>query len=762
MNSSASQFPHYLLAACLSFLDVGAYADAAATLCTIADSLLQTGAIQQFFSLWQRLPPAQQASCPLLLIAAGDAWRLQNQWQQATNYYRLAQQQAIANNDIVAQGSALSRQALLCWLRGDVDGANTLYEQATQILQPIAADHTVWNELRNGYALVLSSLARLDEAEALLTCQLRIFQRLGDVARQRQTLHNLGMMVYLRRGDFLTAEPTLREALQLAETYQQRFGIAYLSNSLAYTLNCQGNASEALSLAAQAHAIGEELAVPNVVAFACLNRAMALRQQGERQAAEEACAQGLALLQSGLSSPLRCDLLLMQARLQQGSCMAEASRIAHAALSTARLQGDKWTLALCLLQVAELNLELARFDAAQSALQEARCILTRYGDTFHMLRLNLLLARCAHHSGNWPQLHTYIWQILANIHQYQILIDTALPHLAIWLAAVLRHNSDDNATLAKLLLLWGQSAQPLLATLLRDPHERVRTWALTALSAVAQPWAWSMLAFHQDSDPTLQHATRKLLVQTLDAPLPSLELYCLGQFLVKWEQTPIPADAWTSLHAQLILVYLVLRGAVPRDELITLLWPDEDIEKTSVRLRATLRLLRKALCPPWRPDADYVIYQNECYQINPAVSLRSDVQTFQHWIAIARQQQSPARVQACTYALDCYGGLFLPGRYHEWVINEREQLDADWMWAREQYTQSLLDRGQLEAAELQARQLVHLDPLHEPHWRLLLCALQRQNRSTEAARVYHDLHTLLDKELGVAPSSETQRLLRLH
>ncbi|THA27111.1 hypothetical protein E4198_22830 [Streptomyces sp. RKND-216] len=106
-----------------------------------------------------------------------------------------------------------------------------------------------------------------------------------------------------------------------------------------------------------------------------------------------------------------------------------------------------------------------------------------------------------------------------------------------------------------------------------------------------------LLAGHHDDSPAVRARVAETLSAAAAEPLPGLDLRCLGGYEVR-VGAPVPPDRWTSLHAQLILVYLVANGGATRDELLDLLWPEDDVRRTEVRLRSTRRLLRHALRPP--------------------------------------------------------------------------------------------------------------------------------------------------------------------
>lgn len=740
-------------------LDQQSYTAAAALLSTLIPDLFHRGQTRTFLALFNRLPPAEQESDLELMCAAGDAWRLHNDWEAAVLCYQRAQHLAEARDDRAFLGRALSRRALVCWLRGDVEGALLFYRRAQEALPPAHDGDGTWKELRSGYALALSSLGQLNEAEQLLQDQLRDCQRCADTAGQCIMLHNLGMMIYLRRGDFQRAESVLREALHLAEKNQLRFCEAYVLNSLAYTLNWQCRPDESLGLSSRAQSIGEALGTPNIMAFACINRALSLLEQSDIEAAGLACEQARTLLRSTHSSPLSCDVLLVQAQLQQKQCPSRALDIAQTALATARLHHDQWMVGLCLLQLIEIELELREFEKVRDALVEALAVFEHYTDRYHTVRCHLLAARSAYVQEHWSELEQHLRPLMTDLNRYPFLASKTVHALTNLLPAIIRHDPESGASLIKPAATWGKAFAPLARAMLDDPRPQVRLWVVRVLAQHDDVWSWEILAEHKESLLSIRTVVQTALQRAQHHPLPDLELRCLGQLSVRQGGVLIANDRWVSLHAQIILVYLVLHGSATRDELIELLWPGEDPEKASSRLRSTIRLLRKALCPPWRSSTEYILYQNERYLLTPTIRVTSDGQQFRQMIWQARLAPENTRPYICKQALNFYGGEFLPGCYNDWVIEQREQFATEMLWAREEHTYWLLNNGRTAEAETEARAIIDVDPFRERAWRFLLRSLLQQQRTVEAVKVYQRLATLLHDELGIEPSPETRRLV---
>ncbi len=445
--------------------------------------------------------------------------------------------------------------------------------------------------------------------------------------------------------------------------------------------------------------------------------------------------------------------------MQRSRCPALAHQTAHDALATARLQSDLWTTGVCLLHIAEAHLDFDQADAAQTTLAEAQTIFARYGDRYHLLRWRMLAARLAHAQQDWATLGEHVPALLSDLNQYPALAAAATNVLAPLLAGVVEQCKDQGATLCTLAVVWGDAFAPLAAALLAHQRSAVRAWTINVLAQHRKPWSWALLADHQEAQPAIRTQIKVVLKKAEAYPLPHLDLTCLGAFAVRQDTLVLAAERWTSIHAQLVLVYLALRGPATRDELIDLLWPNENVGKAGARLRTTIRLLRKTLNPPWHPHADYVVYQHEQYGIDGQVQVTSDVLRFGHWVRIARQGEGAARHHACRQALACYSGAFFPGSYNDWVVARREHLQADWLWVGEEWALGLLLGGKFDEAEAHARHVIRSDLFRERAWHVLLRSLHGQGRRADVVKTYHTMVERFDHELGIAPDAETQQLI---
>jgi predicted ATPase len=116
-----------------------------------------------------------------------------------------------------------------------------------------------------------------------------------------------------------------------------------------------------------------------------------------------------------------------------------------------------------------------------------------------------------------------------------------------------------------------------------------------------------------------------------------------------------------------LLAYLALFSKHPasREELIELLWPEEETDRGKQRLRQAIYSLRRQLEPPGIPPNTVLNADRYSVGLNPQ-SFSCDAIDFNK---LVREKQFVA-------AKSVYTGELLPGFYDEWILDERNRLQA--------------------------------------------------------------------------------------
>ncbi len=116
---------------------------------------------------------------------------------------------------------------------------------------------------------------------------------------------------------------------------------------------------------------------------------------------------------------------------------------------------------------------------------------------------------------------------------------------------------------------------------------------------------------------------------------------------------------------------LLARLALPpgrnfgREELVDLLWPGVALDRGRARLRQTLSALRSMLEPAGVVPGSVIVANRLTVHVNPS-AIVCDVQVFERHVASGQ----------CLAAQTLYRGEFMPGHNDEWVIDERQRLQA--------------------------------------------------------------------------------------
>ncbi|MCC6317392.1 MAG: tetratricopeptide repeat protein [Gemmatimonadaceae bacterium] len=232
-------------------------------------------------------------------------------------------------------------------------------------------------------------------------------------------------------------------------------------------------------------------------------------------------------------------------------------------------------------------------------------------------------------------------------------------------------------------------------------------------------------------------------------------LLTLGRFELR---TSEPMGAGSAIAMQpkrlALLAYLMLasaRGAVRRDSLVALFWPDATADEARNALRQALHHLRQQLgdkALETRPD-DQVVFSGgplacDALDLERAVASGDDVQ-----------------------ALALYQGPFLEGvfvrgvsqEFEEWVERTRLRLRSAAADAARRLAEEEAASGNMESAIAAARRRCEIEPEHEGAVRSLLTLLDDHGNCSEALQQAARFEELLRARYEVEPSAETTALV---
>ncbi|HLI47633.1 MAG TPA: tetratricopeptide repeat protein [Chthonomonas sp.] len=209
-----------------------------------------------------------------------------------------------------------------------------------------------------------------------------------------------------------------------------------------------------------------------------------------------------------------------------------------------------------------------------------------------------------------------------------------------------------------------------------------------------------------------------------------------------------------------LLAYLILHSPhfVPREELLALLWPEEEQEVAKNRLRVMLTSLRYHLEPAGIKRGLILQANRLSVRLHPQ-AFTSDVLDMLY--KMKRADNAPNEresVASLREAVALYKGELLPGNDEEWVLAQRQYLSELYYNSLRKLTTVLKQMGDFQQAIEYAQKALYLEPLdEEAHYDLIQLYSLAAQPST-ALRHYQQLEALFHRELGTAPSPKVQAL----
>ncbi len=258
----------------------------------------------------------------------------------------------------------------------------------------------------------------------------------------------------------------------------------------------------------------------------------------------------------------------------------------------------------------------------------------------------------------------------------------------------------------------------------------------------------------------------ELFRSTPDAATPALTFQLFGRFRLWIGKTEINSTQWKSSKALMVLKYLASNrhaGFIPREVLIEILWPDQDIQKTGKRFNVAMSALRKMLepnIPPKAPSA-YIIRKKDSYRLCQGADTKIDVEQFLKEMELAKNMKTKNPQKAMAHYLaaeSCYIGPFLEENlYEEWCSRERDHLSSSYI----QILSSILEfheaKKDYQNCIIYAQKILNQDPYEEEIPRKLMVFFAEQGNTINIKKTY-DTHKKRIKEIDCPVSPDIEVL----
>jgi DNA-binding SARP family transcriptional activator/predicted ATPase len=230
----------------------------------------------------------------------------------------------------------------------------------------------------------------------------------------------------------------------------------------------------------------------------------------------------------------------------------------------------------------------------------------------------------------------------------------------------------------------------------------------------------------------------------------SLNIYLLGQFKLLGDDLPVELP---SRPAQSLLAYLVLNAGITqrREKLAALLWPDATETNARGYLRQALWRIRKSLESGSLTSEDFLHISDISVTFND----QSD-----YWLDVdcLLEMKDDLPVEEIIDITCLYRGELLPGFYDEWVVLERDRLQAAYHQKMNLLLDCLIQAGGWDEAVQWSEQWIRLGYAPEPAFRAMMLAHAGLGDQVMVSATYQRCVESLHRELGLEPSPETQRL----
>lgn len=238
-----------------------------------------------------------------------------------------------------------------------------------------------------------------------------------------------------------------------------------------------------------------------------------------------------------------------------------------------------------------------------------------------------------------------------------------------------------------------------------------------------------------------------------------LNVQMFGNFQIMNEDGILTAE---NIHSEMLirlLTYMISyrNKSQTVQELIDMLWPDNESDNPMGALKNLMYRLRNLLRRTWG-DYDFIITGRGIYQWNPQIIMNIDIEAFEQRCGkISSGSSSQEQIEIGKEAVELYKGVFLPELSAEyWVISLSTYYNALYLMTVKKIAGFMEQEQRYTELEHLCRRTLRIESLDEEVHCYLLRALIAENKYQAATEHYEKTVKYFYDTLGVRPSEEIQ------
>lgn len=241
-----------------------------------------------------------------------------------------------------------------------------------------------------------------------------------------------------------------------------------------------------------------------------------------------------------------------------------------------------------------------------------------------------------------------------------------------------------------------------------------------------------------------------------------LTVKMFGKFQVENEKGILNKENMRSEMLTRLLAYMISRREkdMTAQELIDVLWPDDQSDNPAGALKNLMYRLRKLMSRTWGDGGKYIVTSRGAYQLNPEFVFHIDIEEFEECCRQVFNSEDPAVQQENgKRAVELYQGMFLSELSSEyWVVSIATYYHSIYLTMVKKLAALLEKEKKFTDVEEICGKAIQIEPLDEEIHCFLLRAMIADNKQQLAASHYKETVKLLYDSLGVRPSGEMESI----